>query len=114
MITSDIELFKLISNFRFNIPVFRDLAKDRTKSPYIVYSSLNSQGIHGSGKVIAKVTEYEILLIQKNKNDISLKNSFAEYLMSSNINITNQTETTSVEEADEYYFLNIYIYLIVE
>ncbi|AMP21459.1 hypothetical protein AZF37_09760 (plasmid) [endosymbiont 'TC1' of Trimyema compressum] len=108
MITDDLELYKILKDFDPKISVFRDLADGQTISPYIVYRSLNCNKIYASGKAIGSLTEYEILLIQKNKNNIELKRQFSNYLSLSSILINNESESSSIEEIDEYYYLHLF------
>lgn len=118
MITSDLELYNILKEFYYNdfgdvLPVFRDRASDKTKPTYIIYSSVNSDRIYASGEVIANLTEFEIVLVQKNQNDVDLKKLFVEYLTFSGVKISSQAETTSIEDVDEYYFLTMYTQILI-
>jgi len=117
MINSDIDLYNILKDFYYHdfgdtIPVFRDKADEKAGSIYIVYSSINRERIYASGQVLSTIEEFEIVLVQKNQNNIDLKKNFIDYLTFSELKISNQTETTSIEETDEYYFLNTYTQIL--
>ena len=108
MVKNDQELYNVLLKFKKEIPVFRDLAEDNTSTPYIIYRSINSNRIYGSGHVIGSFKELEIILIQKEKNNIKLKENFLKYLDENNISTNNNIETGTNEDGEKYFFLTIF------
>jgi len=108
LVKNDHELYNILMNFNKKIPVFRDLSENNTPAPYIVYRSVNCKRIYGSGQIIGSFKEFEIVLIQKEKNDIKLKEKFNKYLDENQIIINNNMETATNEEGERYFFLTVF------